>query len=139
MKREPAEKAVVEAPKLQNIPTSIVVESVPEPSPVIDSQVNKVVEQKFQEEKKTENPSSSKIQKTLPDLSKFMGINDKFLFSNQLFNGNMQDLNSAVQMFNGIDNLESAMVLVESLRDKYNWEVQLGYGERSSTGTSEID
>jgi len=65
----------------------------------------------------------SKIQKqSLKDLKSAIGINEKFLFINELFEGNMQDYNDAITYINeSCSELKDALEYVESLSEKYNW------------------
>ncbi len=76
-------------------------------------------------EKKEEKPSLSQIHKpAISDILKAIGINDKFQFSNELFAGNMQELNIAVQQLNTAESLESAMDYFENLARLYNWDLE---------------
>jgi hypothetical protein len=74
-------------------------------------------------EKKEEKPIISKIQKpSITDITKTIGINDKFQFANELFEGNMQEYNIAIHQLNTAETLESAMDYFDNLQQLYNWE-----------------
>ena len=66
----------------------------------------------------------SKIQKEgLKDLKSAIGINEKFLFINELFDGNMQDYNDTISNLNeNCSNIEEAHKLLKILKNKYNWD-----------------
>lgn len=86
--------------------------------------VEKKVEKK--EEKKEAAPVVvSKIQKpSIPDLTKAIGLNDKFLFANELFAGSMQEYSIAIQQLNGAGSLESAMDYFSNLQQLYDWDME---------------
>lgn len=76
-------------------------------------------------EKKEEKPAVSKIQKPMiADLTKEIGINDKFLFANELFDGNMQEYSIAIQQLNASGSLESAMDYFSNLQQLYEWDLE---------------
>ena len=68
-------------------------------------------------------PIISNIHKpAISDLSKAIGINDKFLFANELFAGNMQEYSIAIQQLNTSETLESAMDYFSNLQQLYEWD-----------------
>jgi hypothetical protein len=76
-----------------------------------------------QPEKKTEQPNIPKTQGTaLPDLKSSIGINDKFQFTNELFKGNMQEFNIAIEQLNASETHESALNYITGLKGLYNWD-----------------
>lgn len=96
-----------------------------------------VVAEKPKQEKKVELPAdktvkkeekavvSNKIQKpSIQDLTKAIGLNDKFLFANELFEGSMQEYNIAIQQLNGAGSLESAMDYFSTLQQLYEWDME---------------
>ncbi len=60
--------------------------------------------------------------KELPDLKLTMGINDKFQFTNELFKGNMQEFNIAIEQLNASDTLPSALNYLKSMQPLYSWD-----------------
>lgn len=60
--------------------------------------------------------------KILPDLKSAMGINDKFQFTNELFKGNMQEFNIAIEQLNAADTLASALNYLKSMQPLYGWD-----------------
>ncbi len=64
-----------------------------------------------------------KVQRpTIADLTKAIGLNDKFLFTNKLFAGNSEEYNMAIQQLNSAPSLESAMGYFMSLQQLYKWD-----------------
>lgn len=119
------EKPVVEVPK---------VEEKKELAKSIDlfgSEIPPVAE-KQKPEKKVETPKKeekpvvvSNIQKpAIADINKAIGLNDKFLFANELFEGSMQEYSIAIQQLNGAESLESAMDYFSNLQQLYEWDIE---------------
>lgn len=72
---------------------------------------------------KQQPPVTNKIkQSSLPDLKSTIGINDKFQFTNELFKGNMQEFNIAIEQLNASETYESALAYLTGLRRLYNWD-----------------
>ena len=93
------------------------------------SEIPPVTEKPKQEkkvEKKEEKPVVvNKIQKpSIQDLTKAIGLNDKFVLANDLFEGNMQEYNIAIQQLNGAGSLESAMDYFSNLQQLYEWDME---------------
>ena len=75
---------------------------------------------------KTEKPLVEKIQHTaIKDLKASIGINERFLFINELFKGNMQQYNSAIEQLNTFTVATDAFSLLESLKASNGWENKL--------------
>jgi hypothetical protein len=89
--------------------------------PVIQPESVPLVQQPVPE--KTVEPIAPVIQKkSLPDLKSAMGINDKFQFTNELFKGNMQEFNIAIEQLNAADTLASALNYLKSMQPLYGWD-----------------
>ncbi|MDZ7742619.1 MAG: hypothetical protein U5Q03_12925 [Bacteroidota bacterium] len=63
-------------------------------------------------------------QNKIKDLKDAIGINEKFLFINDLFDGNMQDYNNAIENINSMGTMEQADSVINKLKEKYNWKVK---------------
>ncbi len=60
--------------------------------------------------------------KPVPDLKAAIGINEKFLFINQLFDGNLQDYSEAIEKLNTSADLNTARQLISAeLANRFNW------------------
>lgn len=60
--------------------------------------------------------------KPVKDIKVAIGINEKFLFINELFNGNMHDYNDAIKNLNRAGSLENAAQIFDELAQKYKWD-----------------
>ena len=61
--------------------------------------------------------------KPVHDLKAAIGINEKFLFINQLFDGNLHDYSEAVEKLNAMKDLATAKQFVSAeLSNRFNWE-----------------
>ncbi|MBK8845704.1 MAG: hypothetical protein IPO27_03720 [Bacteroidetes bacterium] len=58
----------------------------------------------------------------LEDLKKAIGINEKFLFINELFEGSMQAYTDTIDKLNSAADKMQANHILESLQIKYNWD-----------------
>ncbi|HNQ59813.1 MAG TPA: hypothetical protein PK028_05565 [Bacteroidales bacterium] len=61
----------------------------------------------------------------LADLRAAIGINEKFLFVNELFGGSLQEYNQAVQALNQAGNLDNALEIFNSYQLRYRWNPKL--------------
>lgn len=50
-----------------------------------------------------------------------IGINDKFMFINELFDGNLRDYNEAIETLGGFKTLPQAQEYLDLLRRRFNW------------------
>ena len=61
----------------------------------------------------------------ISDLSKAIGINEKFLFINDLFKGENIDYNSAIHELNAFNSFEEAQDYIQTvLQPKYQWKLK---------------
>gem|GEM_PF-408053 len=51
-----------------------------------------------------------------------IGINDKFMFINELFDGNLREYNEGIETLSGFKNLPLAQEYLDQLRHRYNWD-----------------
>ena len=73
--------------------------------------------------KENDDSVAAKItKKKTSDLKSIIGINEKFLFINELFNGNMQDYNEAVNSLNSFTSIEEANSYIISLKQSKDWD-----------------
>ena len=71
---------------------------------------------------KPDNTLASRVGKaTITNLKNAIGINDKFLFINELFKGDLQEYNKTIDMLNSFLGIGEANVFFEDLKEKYNW------------------
>ncbi|NVN96134.1 MAG: hypothetical protein HXX18_12725 [Bacteroidetes bacterium] len=71
---------------------------------------------------KTDKSYSSRMQhNAIKDLKSAIGINEKFLFINELFKGNMKEYNETILKLNEFKTLAEAVNLLEEFQKKYKW------------------
>lgn len=56
------------------------------------------------------------------DLKSAIGINEKFLFINELFRGNMKECTDLILQLNEAGSIEKAYTILQPVKDKYQWE-----------------
>jgi hypothetical protein len=56
------------------------------------------------------------------DLRTSIGINEKFLFVNELFGGSIRECNEAISFLNSLDDLESAITQIHIYKEKFGWD-----------------
>ena len=60
-------------------------------------------------------------QNPVPDLKSVIGINDKFLFVNELFGGSMEKYNKSIENLNDLKTLNGAMIYLNELKIELQW------------------
>ena len=60
-------------------------------------------------------------QNPIPDLRSVIGINDKFLFVNELFGGSMEKYNKSIDNLNDLKTLNGAMIYLNELKIELQW------------------
>ena len=65
------------------------------------------------------------MQKPLADIRAAIGINEKFLFINELFGGSLQEYNQAIQALNQAGQLETALEIFRSYQERLRWSPKL--------------
>ncbi len=74
-------------------------------------------------EKIIEESVADVINKTIiSDLKAAIGINEKFFFINELFDGNMKDYNETIDSLNGFNNKNEAIDYFNDLKSKNRWK-----------------
>ena len=89
----------------------------------VTSSSNKSIFEKFADEKSGDNSLANKLSKTkIKDLVNSIGLNEKFLFINELFEGNSTKFNEEIQVLNTQNTGADAMQYFQQLQQKNNWE-----------------
>ena len=69
-----------------------------------------------------DNSLAAKLQQNpVPDLKSVIGINDKFLFVNELFGGSMEKYNKSIENLNDLKTLNGAMIYLNELKIELQW------------------
>lgn len=105
---------------------------IPLPYPDLFSSSGTTLADKFQTERKTikdqlsetnnDNSLGDKIQQSqIQDLKSAIGINDKFLFINELFKGDLAGYNKTIEGLDKCASRQEALNLLEKFRHQFNW------------------
>lgn len=146
VKHEPAalteKEKQVEIP-VQEEPEVIQAYSEPEPlpkepvrivkPPVLDLFSSETVADKYKDnglsvadkikEQKKDRSVADKIQAgKITDIKSVIGINEKFLFINKLFDGSLKDYNNALENINQFENLEQVNNYLKIISDTFRWD-----------------
>lgn len=85
----------------------------------VEKKEEKLEEKKF--DKKQDIPLAKIQRPSIADIRSAIGINDKFQYANELFGGEMQEYEIAIQQLNTAETMESASEYFMSLQQLYNW------------------
>lgn len=85
----------------------------------------KSLNEKIQKNKSEKSIGHRLQQNPIKDLKTAIGINEKFLFINELFKGNMKEYNETIISLNACEVREEALNILSSLADKYSWEDEM--------------
>lgn len=78
---------------------------------------------------KEDNSIGARLQqKSINSLKDAIGVNEKFLFINELFNGNIQAYNEAVEKLNNFKDINEAFEYINILTTDFSWD-----GNRSAS------
>jgi len=63
------------------------------------------------------------VKQSVSDLPSAIGVNERYLFINELFDGDGETYQIAIEQLNGFDHIQDAMKYVrDELSDKFNWD-----------------
>lgn len=118
--------------KPEPIETQIPKKHTPLPYPDLFSSSGTTLADKFQTERKTikdqlsetnnDNSLGDKIQQSqIQDLKSAIGINDKFLFINELFKGDLAGYNKTIESLDKCASRQEALNMLEKFRYQFSW------------------
>jgi hypothetical protein len=81
----------------------------------------KSVHEKFTGEKNDKTVAGKIGKSSIPSMKSAIGINDKFLFINQLFKGDLHEYNNCIDRLNACDTIDVATKALEELKEAHNW------------------
>jgi hypothetical protein len=120
-KEEPkVEEKVIVPEIIEAKPQEVVVEKTIEVVPVIEKPI--IEEKPLVAEKP--KPIINIQKPAISDIKTAIGINDRFQFANDLFEGNMQEYEIGIQQLNSSENIDSAMIYFHSLQKLYTWDLE---------------
>ncbi len=115
---EVPETTQAEAPSAPTQP-----EPQPQPQPIQVAPEKIVSKEKKEPKKKNAESVAEKLQHNkISDLKSAIGINEKFQFINELFEGNMKEYTVAVDQVNSFSTHAEAESYLANLQDIYKWE-----------------
>ncbi|MFK7775232.1 MAG: hypothetical protein AB8F94_24045 [Saprospiraceae bacterium] len=120
---EPAPRpVVVEAPKVEKkAPPVKITPPPPPPAPKpVKAKISEEHEELF-EFKEATDLSERLSQSPIKDLSKAMGINERILTTNELFDGNGDALKDALSTINRLNNFDDAKDYLANIAEIYDW------------------
>ncbi len=97
------------------------------PSNAIGDQYRKddnSLHQRISGQKEDKSIGTRMQQKGISSLKDAIGVNDKFLFINELFNGNIQAYNEAISKLNNSDSLNEAFDYLNELNREFAWDAK---------------
>ncbi len=62
--------------------------------------------------------------KPIKNLKESIGVNEKFLFINELFEGDIDAYNEAINKLNSFENIDEAFDYINTLNENYSWDIQ---------------
>ena len=115
--------------KLMNVPTPQEKQVIADVEPSLPA-TEPIAEPKVEIE--TIVPEVAEINNTVPEQTKpveektfptlVISINDKFRMINDLFSGNANEYNIAIEQINTVNTLDDAMIYIKGLKDIYMWK-----------------
>ncbi len=78
--------------------------------------------QRIADQEKDTSIGSRMQQHPVSNLREVIGVNEKFLFINELFNGNIQDYHAAIEKLNSMEDTNAAFDYLNKLGVEYSWD-----------------
>ncbi len=88
----------------------------------IGYETDKTIADTISENIKEESVADVINKSAIDDLKAAIGINEKFFFINELFDGNMKDYNEVIDTLNNYTGKDEALSFFEELKGKYEWQ-----------------
>lgn len=82
----------------------------------------KSVNERIQKSKTDKSIGLKMLHNPIKDLKSAIGINEKFLFINELFKGNMKAYNDSIINLNDSESYDKAFEFLDKLKNDYKWE-----------------
>ena len=83
---------------------------------------DKSVHQRISNQKEDKSIGTRMQQNPIPSLKEAIGVNEKFLFINELFKGNIQAYNEAISRLNEMDDAKAAFEYLNELSMVHSWD-----------------
>ncbi len=110
----------VETAKYESKPGPVMVETLEQPHQ--SNSHNHHQHTRLFEDKKTSELSDKLSETKIEDITKAMGLNDRILTANQLFNGSQDLFQQTLQEINVLNTFEEAKSVLKKYANQYHWE-----------------
>lgn len=91
--------------------------------PAVEEAKKSVLTKEEQKDVQDDNSLAAKLKyRPISDLTKSLGINEKYLFSNELFNGNSSEMAETLNTLNNFSSFDEAQKKLNDLSEKYSWD-----------------
>lgn len=118
--------------ELSQLNNESIEEPIEEEEFVVNKEISETIGDKFQDNQKSlndkiggikpDNSLGSKLQKEpISDLKSAIGLNEKFLFTKELFNDSPEEYQRAISKLNQMEDFKSAFEIMNSLKLRYKW------------------
>jgi hypothetical protein len=130
VKKEEPQPEISIAPKMEvkeeiKAPVSVEVPKVVETPSVQQHTMPSSLNEKLQQSQQQKTSLAEKLQKKpISDLKTAIGLNQKFLFMNDLFEGENAAYNEALNLLNNFSSMDDAKNYLLTLGTKYNWDLE---------------
>jgi hypothetical protein len=130
VKKEEPQPEISIAPKVEvkeeiKAPASVEVPKVVETPSVQQHAMPSSLNEKLQQSQQQKTSLAEKLQKKpISDLKTAIGLNQKFLFMNDLFEGENAAYNEALNLLNNFSSMDDAKNYLLTLGTKYNWDLE---------------
>lgn len=84
----------------------------------VDNSINK----RISANKEDKSIGARMQQKPVSNIKEVIGVNEKFLFINELFDGNIQEYHDAIARLNDMQGMQEAFDYLNVLSEKYSWD-----------------
>lgn len=113
---EAEEVPVTSSIKFETTEVNIKIESVE----ILDNSINS----KFSGQAEVKTLAQKLSKKPISSIIEAIGLNQKFLFMNELFEGENTSYKEAIEQLNNFSNFDDANNYVKSLQEKHSWELE---------------
>ena len=121
--REAVPSAGIKAPKLKGEVNSVLFKDNPTIGDRFEDEPS--IHERISSAHATSSIANHQQRKAIPDLRKAIGLNEKFLFINHLFDGNLQVYNQAIEFIDGAAGKDAALDYVgNTLIPQFGWDLK---------------
>lgn len=119
----PSPPKVPEPTPIQQSPVSKIIEKpkATNPKPLIKPTVERVASNQLFEEKMSRELSDKLGELPIDDIRKGMGINERIIFLNELFDGSQAEFENAISVLNGVNSFEEAKHQLVIFATRFDW------------------